>query len=89
MATATLNEQAVLDQLRRVPQDRWSDVLSFIRSCQPGSQEHSREEKRPLTAAELLQSDVIGMWAERADIGDSLEFARRLREQAQSRRRDT
>jgi len=42
----------------------------------------------PLTAAELLQSGLVGMWADRTDIGDSRDYARRLREQAQTRRRD-
>ena len=43
---------------------------------------------KPLTisAAELLQSELVGIWADRADIGDSREFARRLREEAQTRR---
>ncbi len=39
-----------------------------------------------MTAADLLQSGLVGMWADRTDIGDSREFARRLREQAQARR---
>lgn len=43
---------------------------------------------QPLRACDLLHSDLVGMWAERSDIGDSREFARRLREQAQSRRQD-
>lgn len=45
-------------------------------------------ERRNLSACDLLHSDLVGMWAERSDIGDSREFARRLREQAQSRRQD-
>jgi hypothetical protein len=44
--------------------------------------------QRRMTAADLLHSGLIGMWADRADISDSREFARRLREQAQTRRRD-
>lgn len=40
------------------------------------------------TAAELLQSDLVGLWADRTDLGDSQEFARRLREKAQTRRPD-
>ena len=40
-----------------------------------------------LTAQELLASDLIGMWKDRADIGDSLVFARQLRGQAQRRER--
>jgi hypothetical protein len=41
-----------------------------------------------LTAADLLNSGLVGMWANRTDIGDSLAYARRLREEAQARRRD-
>jgi hypothetical protein len=41
-----------------------------------------------MTAAELLNSGLVGIWADRTDIGDTREFARRLRDQAQSRSRD-
>lgn len=41
-----------------------------------------------MTADDVLQSGLVGMWADRTDIGDSREFARRLREQAQTRRHD-
>jgi len=44
------------------------------------------EAKRTLLASDLLQSDLVGIWANREDIGDSREFARRLRDQAQRRR---
>lgn len=43
-------------------------------------------ERPPLTVRALLESGLIGMWKDRDDIGDSAEFARRLREQAQRRR---
>lgn len=39
-----------------------------------------------MTAADLLRSGLVGMWTDRTDIGDSREYARRLREQAQTRR---
>ncbi len=44
--------------------------------------------QRTMSASDLLHSGLVGMWADRADIGDSKEFARRLRVQAQNRRRD-
>ncbi len=44
--------------------------------------------QRTMSASDLLHSGLVGMWADRTDIGDSREFARRLREQAQTRRRD-
>lgn len=40
-----------------------------------------------LTAQQLLASDLLGMWQDRTDIGDSITYARELREQAQRRER--
>jgi predicted RNase H-like HicB family nuclease len=37
------------------------------------------------TAKELLESGLVGLWADRTDIGDSVEFAQQLRERAQRR----
>ena len=34
----------------------------------------------PRTRGDLLDSEFFGMWAERDDLGDSVEFARNLRE---------
>ncbi|MCQ3978378.1 MAG: hypothetical protein DPW09_33545 [Anaerolineae bacterium] len=42
--------------------------------------------KRPrLTARQLLNSELIGLWQNRSDITDSAAYARQLREQAQRR----
>ncbi len=42
--------------------------------------------KRPrLTAKQLLNSELIGLWKDRTDITDNLAYARQLREQAQNR----
>ena len=35
-----------------------------------------------LTAQQLLASDLLGMWQDRMDIGDSITYARELRERA-------
>ena len=45
--------------------------------------------RSPLTARKLLQSGLIGLWRERADIRDSADYARQLREQAQRRSQGT
>jgi len=37
------------------------------------------------TLGDLAHSEFFGMWRDRADIGDSVEFARRLRAEAWSR----
>ena len=43
--------------------------------------------KKRLTARQLLNSGLIGMWKDRTDITDSVEYAHQLREQAQRRQR--
>jgi len=45
-----------------------------------------KSKKRLLTADQLLNSGLIGIWKDREDIGDSAVYARKLREQAQKRR---
>jgi hypothetical protein len=46
----------------------------------------SERPKRPrLTARQLLNSELIGLWKDRTDITGSVTYARQLREQAQSR----
>ena len=51
--------------------------------------EQARKEKsvakRQMTARDLLESGLVGIWEDRTDIGDSLSFARKLRERAQRR----
>ena len=43
------------------------------------------KKKSVLTARELAESEIVGLWADRDDIVDSAEYARQLREQAQRR----
>lgn len=49
--------------------------------------EKVRKVNRPMSGKDLLNSGVVGMWAKRKDIGDSLTYAQKLRAQAQTRRR--
>ena len=41
--------------------------------------------KDKMTARKLLESGLVGIWADREDIGDSSHYARELRERAQTR----
>ncbi len=41
--------------------------------------------RHTMTATDLLESDLVGLWEDREDIGDSVEFARHLRRQAEQR----
>ncbi|HVX86855.1 MAG TPA: hypothetical protein VH253_18880 [Phycisphaerae bacterium] len=44
--------------------------------------------QQSMTGQDILNSGLIGLWKDRTDIGDSLEFARKLRRQAETRQRD-
>src|SRR5262249_38239001 len=82
--STNVSEQAILDALHQVPQERWGHVLAFLESLRTGD-ETVQEEKRRMPAADLLNSELVGLWSDRPDIGDSREFAQRLRERAQTR----
>jgi hypothetical protein len=45
----------------------------------------NKQKKPHLTARQLLDSGLVGIWKDREDILDSADFARQLREQAQRR----
>lgn len=45
------------------------------------------ERGKRMTLGELLESDLVGLWKDREDIGDSVEFARKLRKRVQRRSR--
>ena len=49
--------------------------------------ERARQSVKPMKASDLLKSGLVGVWSKRQDIGDSIEFARKLRSQAQTRSR--
>jgi hypothetical protein len=90
MTTGTVTEQQVLEELRGLEPGRWLEVLDFIgylKYC--ASLDRAQPSPRELTARALLQSELVGLWADRDDIGDSLAFARQLRQQAEHRRRTT
>lgn len=44
--------------------------------------EPSRRKKRAATAQDVLRSDLVGMWRDRQDIGDSAELGRKWRVEA-------
>ena len=47
----------------------------------------TKAKRLPLTAHRLLRSGLIGLWKDRKDLGDSVSYARQIREQAQKRQR--
>jgi hypothetical protein len=90
MTTGTATEKQVLEELRGLDPGHWLEVLDFIGYLKHRvSLERTQTRPRELTARALLQSDLVGLWADRDDIGDSLTFARQLRRQAEHRRGTT
>ncbi len=43
-------------------------------------------DKQILTGRELLESGLVGLWKDRTDIGDTLEYVQRLKDQGRRRR---
>lgn len=81
-----ISEKQILSELRGLDPEQWFEVLDFIGYLKHrASVKRKPESPRELTARELLQSDLVGIWADRDDISDSLTFARRLRWQAEHR----
>ncbi len=82
-----VTENDILQALRGVPAEDWVNVLDYVVSLKSTtkSSNNGGADYPILTAADLAQSDIVGLWAGRADITDSREFARQLREKAQQR----
>lgn len=82
MQTMLVTKERVLQELQTLEPNKWAEVLDFISFLRhrPAAGKHSPAHSQELTASDLLKSDLVGLWADRQDIDDSLEFARKLRE---------
>jgi len=90
VTTERVTQQQVLEELQDLEPNRWFEVLDFIGFLKERpSREQTESSPQPLTARTLLQSEVVGLWADREDIGNSLDFARQLRQEAERRRRSS
>ena len=66
-------------RLSNLPLKRGQRVELVVRT------ESDRTDRPALTAEHLLATNLVGLWADRADLSDSVTFARQLREAAQRR----
>jgi len=90
MSTESVTQQQLLEELQDLEPNRWFEVLDFIGFLKERARrEQAGPDPQQLTARALLQSEVVGLWADREDIGNSLDFARQLRHQAERRRRSS
>ena len=86
METKTPTKERIIEQLGGLEPAQWREVLDFIGYLQHRQARRcAHPEKLEMTARHLLRSGLVGMWADRDDIEDSLAFARRLRRQAETR----
>ena len=84
LATELQPHQNRLIDFLRLGFEEWRKRLSLSQRVPIAAQK-----KRRLTARQLLNSDLVGMWQNRADIADSPIYARQLRQQAQTRHHET
>lgn len=72
-----MNVRAVLDEITTLPADKQEEVadfVAFLRSRIRAEGEGEREKAAGEPAS------FVGMWADRADMADSVEWVNRLRE---------
>jgi hypothetical protein len=87
MQSISVTERQIIHELQNLEPEKWSEVLDFIgylkhRKVAPKKvQPHAQD----WTAQDLLQSGLVGLWANWDDIGDSPDFARSLRRKAEHR----
>jgi len=87
MPVESVTEKQVLKELLDLERSRWPEVLDFIGYLRErDSRARAEFGARELMARDLLESRIVGLWAARDDIGNSLEYARRLRREAEHRR---
>jgi hypothetical protein len=66
MSDTKVKEEEVLSALRSLEPERWFEVLDFIGYLKHRTTEVSETPRiHPLTARELLSSELVGIWADR------------------------
>jgi hypothetical protein len=86
MLNEVITEQDILGELHSLPHNKWYEILQFITFLKYQSKSQINQNSQTLTAHNLLESELVGLWADRSDIKDSLSYARQLRQQAEERR---
>ena len=87
MSTADVTPELILSAMQHVPLERWGEVLHVIESLQSSERSAAAAASPVRTGTDLRNSVLIGIWAERSDLGNGHEFARELRRQAEQRDR--
>jgi hypothetical protein len=75
-------------EIRKLPEEQQEVIAHRILErlpLDPAGRTETEQGPNPPTGAQFLSSPLFGLWKDRKDIGDSLAFARQLRESVQNR----
>jgi hypothetical protein len=86
MSAPRITEQQVVEALRRIPAERWREILDWLNALHGTVQPPASVDVPIRTLGDVLGSGLVGLWADLEDITDSREFARPLRHRASRRR---
>ena len=87
MPHSDVTADQILSAMQCVPTERWSEVLHVIEGLQSPNPSQVLPSSPVRTGTDLLSSELIGIWADRSDLGNGHQFARDLRRQAERRGR--
>jgi len=87
MDTVVEKDGVISMKVSGLPFKKGQEVKVTFKAKEKSSQTKGKcPTKYPFSSAgRLRNSPLIGMWEDRKDIGDSVEFARKLRERAEKR----
>jgi len=87
MDTVVEKDGVISMKVSGLPSKKGQEVkVTFKAKEKPSRTKEKSPAKYPFSSAgRLRNSPLIGMWEDRKDISDSVEFARKLREQAEKR----
>lgn len=86
MALSSIDEERVLNALRSLDLSLWPEVIHYIHRLQEQPQKKESQSSATISAIDLANADIVGLWQERADITDSTDFARQLRADIEQQR---
>ena len=85
MSAPGVTPEQILNAIEHLPADRWGEALRAIESLQTTANSSYAATPPNRTGPDLRNSNLIGIWSNRGDIGNDHAFARDLRRQAERR----
>lgn len=86
MALSSIDEERVLKALHSLDFALWPEVIRYIQLLQDQPQKKESHIAETMSAADLASSEIVGLWQDRTDVADNINFARQLRANAEQQR---